>query len=273
MNGKLLILLLTLLLLAQPLRAGAAKVPEDLLSAAVLESAPDFSGEADGAPFIRYGGRDALGRATAAFALLGPELLTSDARPDLSVFSPPGLHNAPYPFIRDRWVYNRCHLIGHQFGGASDLSNLIAGTHALNHTYMLAWENRVAGVIRRKRLHVFYRVTPLYEGDELVCRQVLLEACSCDGGKTLRFAVLCPNAQPGVAIDYATGYTTLADEWEKGGTSAGARRHILNTRTGKFHLPSCRDAASVSARNRKERVCPREELLREGYLPCGKCRP
>ena len=273
MNRKLLFFLPVLLLLALPLCAGAAKVPEELLSAAVLEDGPDFSGETDGAPFIRYGERDALGRPTAAFARLGPELLSAAERPDLSVFSPPGLHNAPYSFIRDRWVYNRCHLIGHQFGGASDACNLIAGTHALNHTYMLAWENRVAEVIRRKRLHVLYRVTPLYEGDELVCRQVLLEACSCDGGKALRFAVLCPNAQPGVAIDYATGYTTLADEWEKGGTSAGERRHILNVRTGKFHLASCRGVAAVSARNRRERLCPRETLLREGYLPCGKCRP
>jgi PleD family two-component response regulator len=87
------------------------------------------------------------------------------------------------------------------------------------------------------------------------------------------FAVLCPNIQPGVAIDYATGYTTLADDWRSGGTTAGPRDYVLNTRTGKFHLPGCEEAKSLSRRNRKDCRCERGELLRAGRIPCGRCRP
>ncbi|MBQ6373904.1 MAG: DNA/RNA non-specific endonuclease, partial [Clostridia bacterium] len=217
--------------------------------------------------------RDRLGRATAAFALLGRESLTDRDRPDMSQLYLTGMHNAPYDFIRDRWVYNRCHLIGHQFGGASALDNLITGTHALNHTYMLPWENRVADYIRKTGRHVMYRVTPEYDGDELVCRAVRIDALSCDWRGTLCFSVRCPNVQPGVAIDYATGHTTLADDWAQGGTDAAPRTYVINRKNGRFHLPACEDAAAISRRNRLERFCARGELLGEGRAPCGKCRP
>ena len=247
-------------------------VPEEAVQATLL-SGPDFTGCTDGAPFIRYGEPDALGRPAAAFALLSRENLTAAERPDMSDLTLPGLHNARYDFIRDGWVYNRCHLIGHRFGGASVPENLITGTHALNITGMLPWEDAVAACLRRTGRHVFYRVTPMYEGDDLVCSAVLVEAMSCDGGASLCFAALCPNVQPGVAIDYATGYTTLADDWQSGGTAAGPRDYVLNARTGKFHLPGCEEAKSLSRRNRKDCFCQRGELLRAGRIPCGRCRP
>ena len=252
---------------------GAAQALEETAAASVLPEGPDFTGWRDGAPFICYGERDALGRATAACALLGRELLTDRDRPDMSQLAPTGLQNAAYDFVRDRWVYNRCHLIGHQFSGESTPDNLVTGTRALNHTYMLPWENRVADYLRRTGEHVFYRVTPRYEGDELVCRSVLVEAMSCDRRRSLCFAVACPNVQPGVAIDYLTGYTTLADDWRSGGTVAGPRRYTVNTRSGRFHLPECEDAGKIAKRRRSERTCGRGELLREGLKPCGKCRP
>ena len=261
------------LLLAAAAAAEAAVLPEDGARAVELSDPPDFSGWEDGEPFIRCGGLDGLGRPGPAFALLGPENLASEDRPDMSQIRLAGLHNARYDFIRDGWVYNRCHLIGHRFGGASVGENLIAGTHALNYAGMMPWEDLIAACLRRTGGHVFYRVTPLYDGDSLVCSAVLMEAMSCDGGEALCFAVLCPNIQPGVAIDYATGYTTLADDWRSGGTAAGPRTYVLNARTGKFHLPDCRDARRVSRRNREEQVCERGELLRAGWIPCGKCRP
>lgn len=252
--------------------AGLAEGPsEDMAAPIVLNEKPDFSDFRETRPCIRYGAPDALGRATAACALLDRSLLTSEDRPDMAEIRLPGLHNSPYDFIRDRWVYNRCHLIGHRFGGASTPENLIAGTHALNFSYMLPWEDQVADYIRRTGKRVYYRVTPVYEGDELVCRAVRIDAQSAD--KKLRFSVLCPNVQPGVAIDYLTGYTTLADDWASGGTTAGVRTHVINTKTGKFHLPGCKDEKKVSKRNRVERVCHRSELLAEGLIPCGKCRP
>ena len=246
---------------------------EEALRPMLLSLTPDFSGCEDGEPFIRYGEPDALGRPAAAFALLGRENLTSAERPDMSDIKLAGLHNARYDFIRDGWVYNRCHLIGHRFGGASIPENLFTGTHALNFTYMLPWEDKVADCLRKTGGHVFYRVTPQYEGDDLVCSAVLVEAMSCDGGAALCFAALCPNIEPGVAIDYATGYTTLADDWQSGGTTAGPRLYVVNVRTGKFHRPDCEEARGMSRRSREDRTCARGELLAEGLVPCGRCGP
>ena len=249
----------------------AAIVPETLYAAEVLEGLPDFSGCADTSPFLSYAEPDALGRAGAAFGVLSAELMTDEPRPELAQIHLPGMHNAQYDFIEDGWVYNRCHLIGHRFGGESITANLICGTHALNYTGMLAWEDQLGEWLRKTKRHAFYRVTPLYEGDELVCRSVRMDALACDG--SWGFSVICPNVQPGVAIDYASGWTTLADDWSAGGTTAGARTYVVNSRTGRFHLPECAEAAGIGAINRQSRLCGREALLAEGLQPCGKCRP
>ena len=240
----------------------------------VLPDRPDFSSLSRQGTWILYGEPDTPGRCTAAVALLGPGMKQPAERADISEMRPTGLHNASYSFIRDRWVWNRCHLIGRQLGGADGLNNLFTGTHELNTVSMLAWENRVAETIRKTGKRVFYRATPQYTGNDLVCSCVLLEALSADdNGRALCFTVLLPNEEPGVAIDYATGYTTRADDWETGGTGVSPKRYILNKKSGKFHLPDCPDAASIGKRNRAERKAHRGELLKEGYTPCGKCRP
>ena len=265
-------LCLCALALLLPFAAAFAEFPAPRET--VLESVPDFGGLNGRQAVIRYGERDALGRCTAATAVLGPELRQGEERADIADFRPTGLHNAAYGFIRDRWVYNRCHLIGRQLGGADELNNLFTGTHALNHSLMLPRENEIAAYIRKTGNHVFYRVTPLYDGDNLLCSAVLLEAESAeDAGAGLRFCVLLPNSEPGVAIDYATGYTTRADDWESGGTAAGSHAYVVNTRTGKFHAADCPDAGNISRRNRRERTGLRSDLIREGLTPCGKCRP
>lgn len=57
--------------------------------------------------------------------------------------------------------------------------------------------------------HVLYRVTPVFKGEELVARGVLMEALSVeDGGEGVLFNVYVYNVQPGIGIDYATG-----DSW------------------------------------------------------------
>ena len=240
----------------------------------LLPDQPDFSSLSRNGTYILYGELDTLGRCTTASALLGPGMKQPTERANISDLRPTGLHNASYSFIRDRWVWHRCHLIGRQLGGGDNLNNLFTGTHELNTISMLIWENRIAETIRKTKKRVFYRVTPQYSGDDYVCSSILLEALSADdGGKTLCFTVILANEEPGVAIDYATGYTTRADDWEVGGTSISPKRYILNKNSGKFHLPSCPDTVSISRRNRIEKEVHRSVLLKEGYFPCGKCRP
>lgn len=61
---------------------------------------------------------------------------------------------------------------------------------------------------------------------------------------------------------------------DKGGTAEETpvkRTYILNTKTKKFHLPSCGNADSIAASNKQSFDGERDELLSKGYTPCGNC--
>ena len=124
--------------------------------------------------------------------------------------------------------------------------------------------------------HVLYRVTPLYVGDELVCRGVLMEAWSVeDEGDSICFNIFCYNVQPGVEINYATGENWLTGEVPNNTTSEDNQSitYILNTNSKKFHLPTCSACDKISAKNRGEFTGTRQELIDQGYEPCGSCKP
>ena len=110
--------------------------------------------------------------------------------------------------------WNRCHLIGYQLAGENaNERNLITGTRYLNVVGMLPFEDQVADYVQETGHHVLYRVTPIFQGTELVARGVQMEAWSVeDEGTGVCFNVYCYNVQPGVEIDYATGESRLAEE-------------------------------------------------------------
>ena len=71
---------------------------------------------------------------------------------------------------------------------------------------MLPYENEVADYVYKTKNHVLYRVTPMFQEDNLVANGVLMEAYSVeDDGRGVCFNVYCYNAQPHVIIDYKTG--------------------------------------------------------------------
>ena len=71
---------------------------------------------------------------------------------------------------------------------------------------MLPFENMIDDYVDETENHVLYRVTPVFEGEELVARGALMEAYSVeDEGEGICFNVYVYNNQPGVVIDYATG--------------------------------------------------------------------
>lgn len=110
--------------------------------------------------------------------------------------------------IKDKYLYNRCHLIGWQLAGENDnKKNLITGTRYLNTEGMLPFENMVANYIKTNRNnHVLYRVTPVFEGKNRLASGVQMEAWSVeDNGQGICFNVYCYNVQPGILMDYATG--------------------------------------------------------------------
>ncbi|MGM9936828.1 MAG: stalk domain-containing protein [Candidatus Ornithomonoglobus sp.] len=161
-------------------------------------------------PFENYSELDELGRCGAAYANICKELMPTEARESIGSVKPTGWHTVKYDFVSGKYLYNRCHLIGYQLAGENaNAKNLITGTRYLNVTGMLPFENMVADYVEETDNHVLYRVTPIFEGDNLVADGVLMEAESVeDNGEGVSFNVFCYNVQPGVIIDYATG-----DSW------------------------------------------------------------
>ena len=124
--------------------------------------------------FETYSALDGLGRCGTAYACVGEELMPTEARESISSVKPSGWINVEYG---GQYLYNRCHLIGFQLTGENaNERNLITGTRYMNVEGMLPFENLVADYVKETSNHVLYRVTPLYEGDNLVASGVLMEA-------------------------------------------------------------------------------------------------
>lgn len=155
--------------------------------------------------YEEYEPLDDLGRATGAVAMIDETLFPTEERGSIGMIKPTGWQTVRYDdLIEGKYLYNRCHLIGYQLTGenANEL-NLITGTRYMNVDGMLPWENMVHDYIENTGDAVLYRVTPIYEGDDLVARGVLMEARSRSG--ELSFCIFCYNVQPGIEIDYSDG--------------------------------------------------------------------
>lgn len=158
--------------------------------------------------FEYYSDLDELGRCGVACANVCQELMPVEKRGEIGQIKPSGWHTEKYPNqIPDGYLYNRCHLIAYQLTGENtNEKNLITGTQYMNISGMVPFENAVADYVKDTNNHVFYRITPVFEGDNLVASGVLMEAKSVeDEGKGVQFCVYCYNVQPGIEIDYATG--------------------------------------------------------------------
>ena len=168
----------------------------------------DFSEES----FEQYSELDELGRCGTAFANVGIDLMPTEGRGNIGQVKPSGWQSVKYDFVDGKYLYNRCHLIGFQLTAENaNKKNLITGTRFMNVDGMLPFENMTADYVKETKNHVLYRVTPVFEGDNLVASGVLMEAQSVeDQGEAIQFNVFVYNVQPGVEIDYATGNSTLA---------------------------------------------------------------
>lgn len=259
--------------------------------------------------FEYYSDLDELGRCGVAYANVCKELQPTEERGSIGHVKPSGWQTVKYNgYIEGNYLYNRCHLIGYQLAGenANEL-NLITGTRYMNCDGQLPFEDMVDDYVDDTGNHVLYRVTPIYEGDNLVASGVLTEAYSVeDNGEGLSFCVYCFNVQPGIGIDYATGNSWFLDDYEGEyatetyfstkqiknyivdteaynmqnentiedvETVVEEKNYILNMNTMKFHEKDCKYANDISENNRKDVVASRDALLEEGYYPCGSCKP
>lgn len=215
-------------------QADAGKPQEDLVnnnSYVSLDAIPAYDGKAyvavnNNEPFFtdsdmittafeNYSDLDSLGRCGVAYANICKEIMPTEERGKIGMIKPSGWHTVKYDVIKDRYLYNRCHLIGYQLAGENaNPKNLITGTRYLNVEGMLPFENLVADYVNNTGNHVLYRVTPMFSGSDLVANGVLIEAKSVeDNGGGILFNVYCYNVQPGVGINYENG-----DSWLDGTT-------------------------------------------------------
>lgn len=258
---------------------------------------PQFSQElkTNTRSFENYSAQDRLGRCGVAFANISREIMPEDDRESIGQIKPAGWHLVKYDFIDGKYLYNRCHLIGFQLAGENaNEKNLITGTRYLNVKGMLPFENEVADYAEDTGNHVLYRVTPHYTGDNLIADGVQIEAYSVeDGGKGICFNVYCYNVQPGVIIDYRTGESKAAETQsetlvptatptiaptptatpEAAPEDGDSYSYVLNTSTKKFHYHDCYSVEKIAEKNYREYYGTREELIKEGYSPCGNCDP
>ncbi len=269
-----------------------APLSEDAIT---LDNIPDYSGSPyiaiyDNLPlfsendytttaFEEYRALDDLGRCGVTYACVGVEIMPTEKRGDIGQVKPTGWVTSKYDFVDGKYLYNRCHLIGYQLTGENaNTSNLITGTRYMNTEGMLPFENMIADYVKETENHVLYRVTPIFEGDNLVASGVQMEAWSVeDNGDGICFNVYCYNVQPGVIIDYATGKNHLDEATKSDDETIGINiekneEYVLNTSSKKIHSSECSGAKNMSEKNRQVVTGDKlQSFVNNGYELCGSC--
>ena len=174
----------------------------------INNNVPNFNDEDINSKSIQfYSNLDSLGRCGYAYANIGKDLMPTEKRGNIGMIKPSGWHTIKYDNIDGKYLYNRCHLIGYQLTGQNaNVKNLITCTRNMNSVSMLEFENKVSSYIKETNNHVLYRVTPIYDGDNLLASGVVMEAYSIeDSGEGIKFNVFIYNVQDGIEIDYKTG--------------------------------------------------------------------
>ncbi len=224
--------------------------------------------------FETYSDLDELGRCGVAYANICKELMPTEERGAIGMVKPTGWHTVKYDNVEGKYLYNRCHLIGYQLAGENaNEKNLITGTRYLNVTGMLKFEDQVADYVNETNHHVLYRVTPVFEGDNLVASGIEMEAYSVeDKGEGVSFHVFLYNVQPGITIDYATGESWL-DDSKTTEDNEKTLNYVLNTNTHKFHKGNCESVRDIADSNKEVYTGNRGDLINMGYEPCKRCKP
>lgn len=251
-----------------------------------------------------YAPLDELGRCGTCIASVGPGLMPTEERGSIGMIKPTGWHTIKYSdIIADNYLYNRCHLIAYQLTGENaNEQNLITGTRYLNVEGMAPFENRVAEYVKSTGNHVLYRVTPVFEGENLVASGVRIEAKSVeDEGTGVCFHVYCYNVQPGIIIDYTDGSSRVNDTYagnptepenavitagqstddKNHGTEVSTGQYAVNSKNGKIHMvgecPATGDGSQAmsspvyfstyeEAEAFSEQIAPNQQIRN-----CGNC--
>lgn len=265
----------------------SANIPNDIIT---LENIPPFSNKAyvvinDNKPYFEeneinsnsfefYSELDNLGRCGTAYACVGVDLMPTEDRGNIGSVKPSGWHSVRYDIVDGKFLYNRCHLIAYMLAGENaNEKNLITGTRYLNIEGMLPFEDMVHDYVKETKNHVLYRVTPIFKDNNLLASGCLMEGYSVeDNGDGIMFCVYAYNAQPGITIDYLTGESSLDTETLPNKTpSAEKHTYVINKSSKKFHIESCSQVDRIVSENKELFEGTPQELIKNGYIPCGSC--
>ncbi|MBR3864584.1 MAG: DNA/RNA non-specific endonuclease [Clostridia bacterium] len=205
-----------------------------------------------------YSELDSLGRCGVAVACLGKDLMPTEDRGSISSVTPTG-------WVSGNTIYERSHLLGFQLTGENaNRQNLITGTYLLNGA-MQVYEEELASYIKSTNKHVLYRVTPIFEGNNLLASGVLMEAYSIeDNGASICLNIFIYNVQTDYDINYADGTYEQSPE-----TIVYA--FVINKSNKKIHNWGCRNINDMSDSNKIFSNDPIEDLLSQGYIKAGCC--
>ena len=276
--------------------SGTDPKPDDtptLKAPVSLDAIPAFDGQTpyivigDGKPFFTdeemvstsyesYSELDSLGRCGVTIACIGKDLMPTEDRGSIGTVKPSGWVTVKYDIVDGKYLYNRCHLIGFQLTGENaNRQNLITGTRFMNVDGMLPFENMVADYVKETENHVMYRVTPIFEGTNLVASGVLMEAKSVeDNGEGIEFCVYVYNNQPGLIIDYRTAFPNTTPDNPTEEPDDEKATYVINKSTKKVHTEDCRYATDIKEENKEIYTGALDDLLSDGdFSACGTCKP
>ena len=246
----------------------------------INNNVPNFSpSDLTTTSFEKYSELDSLGRCGVAYANIGTDIMPTEERESISSVKPSGWQTAKYDSISGKYLYNRCHLIGYQLTAENaNKLNLITGTRYLNIDGMLPFENMVADYIKETNNHVLYRVTPIFEGNNLVAKGVQIEAKSVeDNGEGIEFNVFAYNVQPGITIDYSTGNSSLSGDSISTDNSNNTNNTITNSPSNEntvirgnsnskiYHCPGQRDYDNMADSDYLVNFHSEDEAIAAGY--------
>lgn len=244
---------------------------------------PDFSpSDLSTKSYEYYSELDSLDRCGVVYACIGRDIMPTEERGSIGMVKPTGWHTVKYDCVDGKYLYNRCHLIGYQLTGENaNTKNLITGTRYMNVDGMLPFENMVADYVEETGNHVMYRVTPIFDGNNLLASGVQMEAYSVeDEGDGICFNVFVYNVQPQITIDYATGESYFSGNSgstivvpDVDDTPNQSSSYILNKNTKKIHLPTCYSVNQMKESNKEYYTGDIDDLIGRGYSRCGNCNP
>lgn len=165
--------------------------------------------------FIALSALDRLGRCGSNWMSADQAHLPTEKRGEIGNVRPTGWRNAKYDMALtgtdSPYLYNRSHLLMYALSGLNaEPENLITGTRQMNLAMLRETETTILAFVRtHPGMHMLYRATPYFRGEELLARGVLIEAASVeDHGETFSLCRFFYNVERNVQINYADGDST-----------------------------------------------------------------